>query len=236
MTRKWLLPIGVHVGSLIPLARLIIDYFTDNLTVNPIQNLTQRTGITALILLVLCLACTPLNRWLGWKLAVSLRKPLGLYAFLYASLHLLIFAVLDYGLSWALISDTIVEKRYVLVGLAAFLLLLPLAITSTKGWQRRLGKGWRSLHRLIYPAAILVILHYLWLSKVPRAPLIFGAIVLALLVLRLPALRRLRPASHVQPNVQRPRRVGQGADRDVVNPALGHGANGVEGDAAARLE
>lgn len=190
MVRKWLLPIGVHVGSLIPLARMIADYFTDNLTVNPIQNLTQRTGIAALILLVLCLACTPLNRWLGWKWAAGLRKPLGLYAFLYASLHLLIFVALDYGLSWPLISDAIAEKRYVLAGLAAFLLLLPLAITSTKGWQRRLGRAWRRLHRLIYPAAILAVLHYLWLAKVPRAPLIFGAIVLVLLVLRIPALLR----------------------------------------------
>jgi methionine sulfoxide reductase heme-binding subunit len=138
---------------------------------------------------MLCLTCTPLNLFFGWKWAAGLRKPLGLYSFLYACLHLLTFTVLDYGLDGLLIWQAVAEKRYVIAGFAGFLLLLPLAITSTKGWQRRLGRGWRSLHRLIYPAAILVILHFLWLSKVSRDPLIYGAIVIALLIVRLPLVR-----------------------------------------------
>lgn len=185
MRQSWL-RIVVHIGSLLPLALLATDFQT----VNPIQAITQHSGKTALILLILCLTCTPLNILFGWKWAVGLRKSLGLYSFLYVSLHLLTFVFLDYGLDGGLIWEAVLEKRYVLAGFSGFLLLLPLAITSTKGWQRRLGKRWRLLHYLIYPAAVLAIFHFIWLSKVPREPLIFGAVVAALLVLRLPALRR----------------------------------------------
>jgi sulfoxide reductase heme-binding subunit YedZ len=189
--------IAVHPLSLIPLALLAFDAAAGGLSVNPIQDLTLRTGSAALLLLMLCLACTPLNTLFGWKWAIALRKPLGLYSFLYVSLHLLVFAVADYGLNWGLIADAIAEKRYVLAGFAAFLLLLPLALTSTRGAMRRLGKRWKQLHWLIYPAALLAVLHYLWLSKVPYQPLLFGAVLVLLLLLRLPPLRRavarLRP-------------------------------------------
>ncbi len=180
----WLQP-AVHIGGLAPLALLA----GDSSSVNPIQAITQHSGRTAIILLMLCLACTPLNLLFGWKWALGLRKPLGLYSFLYVCLHLLTFVALDYGLDGELIWEAVAEKRYVLAGLAGFLLLLPLAVTSTKGWQRRLGRRWKLLHSLIYPAAILAILHFLWLSKVVRDPLIYGAIVAILLLLRLPPLR-----------------------------------------------
>lgn len=179
----------VHPLALLPLALLLFDSFAGRLTVNPIQDITLRTGKTGLILLVLCLACTPLAL-LGWKWAGGLRKPLGLYSFLYVALHLLTFLVLDYGLDWGLISQAIGEKAYVLAGMAAFALLLPLALTSTKGWQRRLGRAWKRLHRLIYPAAALAVLHFLWLSKVSREPLLYGGLLAALLIVRLPAIRR----------------------------------------------
>ncbi|NTW97478.1 MAG: sulfoxide reductase heme-binding subunit YedZ [Oscillochloris sp.] len=175
----------VHLGGLAPLALLAADLST----VNPIQAITQHSGRAAIILLMLSLACTPLGLLLGWRWAARLRRPLGLYSFLYVCLHLLTFAVLDYGLDWGLIGQSLAEKRYIMAGLAGFLLLLPLAITSTRGWQRRLGRRWRPLHRLVYPAAMLAILHFLWLSKVPRDPLIYGAIVAALLLVRLPPLR-----------------------------------------------
>ena len=124
---------------------------------------------------------------LGIKQALPLRRPLGLYAFFYVCLHLLIFVGVDYGLDWQLIKEAIVEKRYVLVGFTAFLLLLPLAITSTKGWQRRLGKRWKKLHRLVYLAAPLAVIHFVWLVKADiREPLLYGAAVAALLLLRLP--------------------------------------------------
>jgi methionine sulfoxide reductase heme-binding subunit len=189
------LRVAVHPLSLLPLALLLFDWAAGRLSVNPIQDLTQRTGEAALLLLMLCLACTPAATLLGWKWAGALRKPLGLYSFLYVCLHLLIFVSLDYGLDGALIWQAVMEKRYVVAGFAAFLLLLPLALTSTRGAMRRLGRWWKRLHWLIYPAAVLAVLHFLWLSKLPREPLIYGAALLALFALRLPALRRWRARS-----------------------------------------
>ena len=185
---QWL-RIAVHPLSLLPLALLIFDFAFNRLSVNPIQDLTLRTGKPALVLLLLCLACTPLKTLFGWKWVVALRKPLGLYSFLYVCLHLVIFVAVDYGLDAGLIGEAIAEKRYVLAGFAAFLLLLPLALTSTKGSMRRLGHWWKRIHWLIYPAALLAVLHFLWLSKIPFEPLLFGAALLALLALRLPALK-----------------------------------------------
>ncbi len=196
--------VAAHVAALIPLAFLIWDGLHGGLTANPIQAITLRTGKTALVLLVLSLACTPVNTLLGFRPALRLRRPLGLYAFLYAALHFLTFTVLDYGLDPVLLREAIFAKRYALVGFAAFLLLTPLAITSTKGWMRRLGKRWRRLHALVYPAALLVIIHYVWLVKSDiRVPLLYGGIVVLLLLARLPwvkkrmaQLRRRRPIPH----------------------------------------
>lgn len=190
MRRHWLRLLA-HIGALIPLGQLLWDAYGNDLTANPIQEITFRTGKTALILLILSLACTPANTLLGLRQAIPLRRPLGLYAFFYAFLHLLIFAVLDYGLDVSLIWQTVLEKRYVVAGFSAFVLLLPLAVTSTAGWQRRLGKRWRKLHRLVYAAAALAILHFVWLVKADRSePLTYGAILGLLLALRLPAIRR----------------------------------------------
>jgi sulfoxide reductase heme-binding subunit YedZ len=189
--RKNWLRILTHVGALTPLAWLLWDYWFDQLTVNPIQDITFRTGKPALILLLLSLACTPVNTVFGFKQVLPLRKPLGLYAFMYVSLHFLIFVGLDYGFDWRLLQEAIFEKRYALVGFAAFLILLPLAITSTQGWMRRLGKNWKRLHRWVYLAGILVIVHYVWLVKSDiREPLLYGAAVVLLLALRLPSVRK----------------------------------------------
>ena len=190
LKRTWL-AILVHVGALLPLALLIWNFFHDQLTANPIQYITFRTGKTALVLLVLALACTPLNSVFELKRVVGLRKPLGLYAFLYATLHFLTFVGLDYQFDPSLLKEAILKKRYALVGFAAFLSLLPLAITSTRGWMRRLGKNWKRLHRLIYLAALLVIIHFVWLVKSDiREPLAYGAVVVVLLALRLKTIRR----------------------------------------------
>ncbi len=183
--------IAVHLGSLVPLAVLVWDFFNDNLTANPIQEVTFRTGKTALVLLVLSLSCTPLNTVFGFRAALKVRRALGLYAFFYVCLHFLIFVGLDYGFDLGLIYEAIFEKRYALVGFAAFLTLIPLALTSTQASMRLLGKKWKTLHRLVYLTAPLVIVHYLWLVKADiRQPLLFGAIVLVLLALRLPAVRK----------------------------------------------
>ena len=184
---QWL----VHLAALAPLVWLIWDYANQNLSINPIQDITSRTGKPAIILLVLSLACTPINTVFGLKRVIAFRKPLGLYAFLYVSLHLLTFGVLDYQLDWGLISEAVTEKRFVLVGFTAFLLLVPLAITSTKGWQKRLGKNWKQLHKLVYLIAPLAVLHYVWLVKADiRQPLLFGVAVALLLLLRVPPVRR----------------------------------------------
>jgi sulfoxide reductase heme-binding subunit YedZ len=180
-----------HLAGLAPLAWLAFDWWRDNLTVNPIQNLTLRTGKYALVFLILSLACTPANTLFGFRPALKVRRPLGLYAFLYASLHFLIFVWVDYGLDLHLIREAIFEKPYALVGFSAFLILVSLAITSTRGWMRRLGKNWTRLHRLVYLAGLLVIVHYLWLVKADlRPPILYGSVILVLLTFRLQPVRR----------------------------------------------
>ncbi len=180
-----------HIGSLLPLALLIWDFYTDNLTVNPIQDITFRTGKPALVLLVLSLAVTPLNTIFAWREIVPARKWLGLYAWGYVSIHFLIFIGLDYGFSWGLIYEAVFEKRYALVGFLALLILTPLAITSTKGWQRRLGKRWKRLHQMVYAAGLLGVFHYLWLVKSDvREPIAWGVVVVLLLVARIPRVRK----------------------------------------------
>ncbi len=201
MTRwlKW----GVHAAALAPLAVILFLAWQGRLSANPIQDITLRTGQTALVLLVLSLSITPLYTALALKALLPLRRRLGLYAFFYATLHFLIFIGLDYGFDPELLKEAVLEKRYALVGFAAFLVLLPLALTSTKGWMRRLGKRWKALHRWVYVAALLVIVHYVWLVKSDiRTPLLYGAIVTALLLLRIPAvtglMRQLRQSRHGQ--------------------------------------
>jgi sulfoxide reductase heme-binding subunit YedZ len=181
----------VHVGALLPLALLLWDFSQDQLTVNPIQEITFRTGKYALVLLVLSLACTPVNSVLGFKAALRVRRPLGLYAFMYVGLHFLTFVGLDYGFDLDLLREAVFEKRYALVGFSAFLTLIPLAVTSTKGWMKRLGKRWKRLHRLVYLAALLAVVHFIWLVKSDiREPLLYGAAVMLLLLLRVSAIRR----------------------------------------------
>jgi sulfoxide reductase heme-binding subunit YedZ len=182
-----------HVGALLPLAWLLWETWQGQLIVDPVKEITSRTGKTALILLILSLACTPVNTIFGFKWvkhALRLRRPLGLYAFLYAGLHFLTFLGLDYGFDLDLIRQDILDQRYVLVGFATGLLLLPLAITSTKGWQKRLGKNWKRLHRLVYLASIVDIVHFVWLTKDIREPLRYGGVVALLLIVRIPAIKR----------------------------------------------
>lgn len=182
---------AVHIGATLPLILLLFDWTRDNLTFNPIQALELRTGKYALVLLILALACTPLNTVFGFRQALKVRRALGLYAFFYASIHFLIFIGLDYQFDLVLLQEAIFEKKYALVGFAAGLILLSLAITSTRGWMKRLGKTWTRLHKFVYLAGILVIVHYVWLVKSDiRTPLMYGGIVLVLLILRIPYIRR----------------------------------------------
>jgi sulfoxide reductase heme-binding subunit YedZ len=188
--KKHWLQVLVHAGASLPLAWMVWAYWQGLFLVDPIREITTLTGRAALILLLLSLACTPIGTLFGFKQVLRIRRALGLYAALYAGLHFLAFVGLDYGFDLDLIFGAIFDQRYVLVGFASGLLLLSLAITSTKGWQRRLGRWWRRLHRLAYLAGILAIIHFLWLVKDIREPLRYGIVLVALLALRLPAIRR----------------------------------------------
>jgi methionine sulfoxide reductase heme-binding subunit len=189
---------AVHLAAWIPLIVLIVDALNDNLTVNPIQAATQRTGDTAIILLILSLACTPISTYLGWKDAVKLRRALGLYAFMYAAIHFVLFTIVDFGLQMDLILREFVEKRYLWVGLPAFMILVALAATSFRWAMRRMGKNWKRLHRLIYLGAILVVLHLAFVIKGDLftlsgdvwKPLAAAITIGVLLIVRLPWLRR----------------------------------------------
>jgi sulfoxide reductase heme-binding subunit YedZ len=192
------LQIAIHIYAWSALVRLMLDFFTHNLTANPIQALEQRTGRHAITLLVLSLACTPLNNLFGWRELIKRRRALGLYTFMYATIHVLIFMDLDYGLAWSLIIQTILQKPYILVGVISFLMLIPLAFTSFDIWKTRLKKNWKRIHQTIYLIAPLVILHYAWGKKgdffalrgdIIR-PLIYGLVVAILLIFRIPQVRR----------------------------------------------
>jgi len=177
---------------LFPLVVLIWDFTQGNLTANPIREVQLRTGALAINLLMLSLACTPINILTGFRPVLWLRRPLGIYAFFYALLHLTNFIVLDYGFSFAFLREDILEKRYIIAGLASFLLLLPLVITSIKRVRQRLGKNWQILHRFVYPAAAIAVVHYIWQTKADISlPLIYGGVLVILLAIRLPAVRNL---------------------------------------------
>ncbi len=182
----------VNGGALLPLLWLLWDLSQGHLTANPIREIQIRPGRYTLALLLLSLACTPVYRLLGLRQILDLRRPLGLYAFMYASLHFLNFLGVDYGFNFSLIREDLFEKRYAVVGFAAYLILLALAVTSTQGWRNRLGRNWKRVHRLVYAAAILGVVHFLWQVKADsRVPVIYGGVLVLLLALRLPWLRQV---------------------------------------------
>lgn len=181
----------VHTGALAPLAVLGLNYLLGALPLNLNRYLMLRAGTIGLILLVASLACTPINTLFGWPRAVQIRRPLGLYGFMYVVCHLLVYAIFDNELNFDLIWRDILERPSMLAGLIGFVVLVPLVITSTKGWQRRLGSRWRRLHKLVYVATPLSVLHYYWLDRdFVTAPVTYGAVVGLLLLLRLPLVRR----------------------------------------------
>lgn len=191
----------VHTAALIPLIWMLYDWWSYQIgpdcspvypaCANWIRDITLRTGMAAIILLTLSLTCTPLSTLLGWRIVVPLRKPLGLYAFLYVSIHLSIFVFLDYGGDIAWILEEITMRRYAIVGFIAFLLLVPLAATSTSWAMRKLGgKNWKRLHKLVYLIAVLAVLHYLWLVKENYTwPIFFAVVIGFLLLVRIPAIK-----------------------------------------------
>jgi methionine sulfoxide reductase heme-binding subunit len=176
----------VFFAALGPLGRLAWKALHNDLGANPIEVITHSTGDWTLILLLATLAITPLRRITRQYWLIGLRKMLGLYAFFYGTLHFTTYLWLDKFFDWREMLKDIAKRPFITVGFAAFTLLIPLAITSTKGWIRRLGKNWQRLHRLIYAAGILGVIHYLWLVKADKTkPLEYGIVLSVLLLYRI---------------------------------------------------
>jgi len=173
-------------AGVLPAVSLAISALNDGLGANPVERVTHVTGDWALRFLLLSLAVTPLRRLLGWSWAAPLRRTLGLIAFGYACSHYLIYLGLEHFFDWRLIVEDVLERRYVWAGFTAFLCLVSLAATSTRAMMRRMGRHWVSLHRLVYLAAVLGVIHFLWLVKSDlREPLLYAAVLTLLLGLRL---------------------------------------------------
>ncbi len=195
MRRVRLWKAGAWALGLFPLAQ-VGWWLRDGLIglgANPIERVLHHTGWWALALLAVTLAVTPLRRVTGLNVLAKLRRPLGLFAFFWATLHLGIYLGLDQLLAWDFIVEDVLERPFITVGFAAWVILLPLALTSTRGWIRRLGRRWTLLHRGAYLAAGLGVIHFYWRVKADtREPLIFAAVFVALMVLRMPWTRSLR--------------------------------------------
>jgi methionine sulfoxide reductase heme-binding subunit len=182
LTRFDILRWTIFAAALTPAAAPVYWLFTGNLTANPIDYITDTTGTTALIFLVLSLTITPLRRLTRINELIKLRRMLGLFAFFYACLHLSTWVILDWFFDFASMGADIVERPFITIGMLTFTLLLPLAVTSTAGMIRRLGKRWTQLHRLVYLAAITAVVHFWWVVKADFREPRWYAMVVALLV------------------------------------------------------
>ncbi|RKT46465.1 sulfoxide reductase heme-binding subunit YedZ [Thiocapsa rosea] len=193
----------VFLLCLVPFGVLIARGASGALGPNPVEAITHFTGDWALRLLLVTLAVTPLRRLTGQAWLVRFRRMLGLFAFFYAVLHFATYLWLDRSFDLETIAEDVLKRPYITVGFAAFVLLVPLAITSTQGWIRRLGRRWKTLHRAVYAIGVLGVLHYLWLVKADLLePAIYGVILAVLLGMRVPwrdLATRLRSASRRYP-------------------------------------
>ncbi|MDE0283043.1 MAG: sulfoxide reductase heme-binding subunit YedZ [Gammaproteobacteria bacterium] len=201
MNSRWAKPVLFLLCTL-PFCVLVYNGFTNNLTANPIKEITHFTGEWALRFLLITLSITPLRKITRKNALIRFRRMLGLFAFFYACLHFSTYLVLDQFFDWNEIVLDVAKRPYITVGFSAFVLLIPLAVTSTNKMAQRLGNNWRRLHSLIYPIAVLVIFHYLWLVKADiLPPLIYGLILCLLLVLRWPGLQigKRQVLRHTQP-------------------------------------
>lgn len=196
MTRVEILRRLLFAGALVPAGWLVYAALTDNLTANPIDYITDWTGLSALSLLLVTLTVTPLRRLTGWNELIRVRRMLGLFAFFYACLHFSTWIVLDLFFDVAMAAEDIVERPFITIGMATFLLLLPLAITSNAAMIRRLGKRWQQLHRLSYVAAVTAVIHFWWVVKADfRDPRLFALALSVLLGFRAWWMWRTRVSS-----------------------------------------
>jgi sulfoxide reductase heme-binding subunit YedZ len=195
--RTLLKPI-VFLASLAPLSYLIFAVFTGRTSANPAEDIILTTGIWALRFLLLSLAVTPIRRLTGWNAIIQYRRMLGLFAFFYACLHMFSYFAFDQLFAFGQVLRDVAKRPFITAGMFAFLTMLPLALTSTKGWIRRLGRRWQLLHRLVYVSALSACVHFLWKVKVAIGEPVYYAAILALL-LGFRLLWHLRP----QPGVRR---------------------------------
>ena len=181
----------VHVIAFVPLALTAYEYITDTLPIVLDRHLVIRFGAVGLAFLIAAFSITPIGILSGKTNLIPIRRPLGVHGFCYIALHLLAYAWLSNEFDWDLILRDIGERRAMSVGLLAFALLIPLALTSTNGWQKRLGRRWKVLHRLVYFAVPLSVLHYFWLERdIKDWVLVYAALVAFLFAVRLPNIRR----------------------------------------------
>lgn len=185
------LKVVVALAAAWPGADLIYNTFWGDLGVNPLETLLLTSGETALVILLCSLAVTPVRRITGWNRIQSVRRMLGLWAFFYAFCHLAFYILLDRAcLYWSdcqvqTIVEDVLKRKFIMAGMVAFLVMVPLALTSTKGWIRRLGKKWQTLHRLAYVAGLAGAIHFLWKTKVPETkPYLYAGILIVLLLVR----------------------------------------------------
>jgi sulfoxide reductase heme-binding subunit YedZ len=170
------------VLALWPAFRLGLRAFNGTLGANPVEELLITTGLWAFRFLLLSLAVTPVRRLTGWNRLIRYRRSLGLLAFSYAAAHVTIYVVLDQGLQLTFILADIVKRPFITAGVIAFALLVPLAVTSTKGWIRRLGRRWQILHRVVYAGAVAAALHFIWKVKVITGEPVWYAVIVAVLL------------------------------------------------------
>jgi len=201
----------VFALCLVPLAWLAWDTVNQQLGTDPVAQLEHRSGDWTLRILLATLAITPLRMLTGQNWLIRYRRMLGLFAFFYASVHMSMYLIVDLGGFWSQIFVEIAKKPYITVGFTAWLLMIPLAITSTKGMIRRLGRNWQRLHRLVYVIGLCGVLHFMWLVKsgnkiAVTEPLIYLAILIVLLAFRVPSWLRLLKASRVPRNHPEPTR------------------------------
>ncbi|TNF33268.1 MAG: sulfoxide reductase heme-binding subunit YedZ [Deltaproteobacteria bacterium] len=194
-TQDWVRP-AVYYGSLVPLVLLAVRALTDRLGANPIAEVLNQLGLLGLVFLVASLACTPLKIAFGWKWPVAVRRTLGLFAFFTLLFHFVVYLVFDQQLDLAAVLRDVGERPFITVGLAGLVLMVPLAVTSTRGSLKRLGaRRWQRLHRLAYLAGALGVVHYLLRVKADATePLAYGAVLGVLFLVRLVDWARRRAA------------------------------------------
>jgi sulfoxide reductase heme-binding subunit YedZ len=203
LSKRWI-KLFVFLLGLVPTALLVHALLTGTLGVNPAETIRLETGRWTLKFLFISLAVTPVRRLTRWNVVIQYRRMLGLFAFFYATLHFVSYWAFDLNFSFGAMVGDVFKRPFITMGFAAFLLMIPLALTSTKGWIRRLGKKWTLLHRLVYAAAICGVIHFAWKVKVFTGDPVLYAVVLTLLL-------GFRLAWNLRRNFQRPKTNSQSA-------------------------